>query len=234
MLEVRHVSKSFAAARAVRDISFAARPGEIVGLVGRNGAGKSTLMRLIAGVLAPDSGTIALKGAPRLGFLPEGAPLYGELSPRDALDFVLGAHGLDRAQRRQRIQKTLATLALETVAGQPCETLSKGFARRTALAMALAPEPDVLILDEPFDGFDPVQKHAASTHLKALGENRLILVSTHSLNDARRLCSRLIVIEQGRLCADAAPGALLRQSGTQSLEEAFRALLAGAGLAGAA
>ena len=225
MLDVRHVSKSFAGHTALEDVSFHAGRGEIVGLVGRNGAGKSTLMRLLAGTLLADSGAIGFAGNPRIGFLPEGAPVYGDLSPRDALVFVLGIYGFDAKVRRQRTAALLTALDLDTVAGRVVETLSKGFQRRTALAMALAAEPDVLILDEPFDGFDPIQKRSATAYLKVLAPQTLILFSTHVLDDALRLCSRLIILENGAIRADAAPRDLLNQKHAATLEDAFCAIL---------
>ncbi len=228
MLHLRHVCKAFAGQPAVRDVSLRAGRGEIVGLVGRNGAGKSTLMRLAAGTLRADSGTIRLKGQARLGFLPEGAPVYGDLSPRDALAFVLGSHGLGPRTRRNRAAELLAALELERVADRVVDTLSKGFQRRTALAMALAPQPDVLILDEPFDGLDPIQKRAAIHYLKTLAAKALIIVSTHVLQDAAGLCSRLVVMEQGALLADAPPREWLAHHGAATLEDAFCATLAGA------
>ena len=228
MLHVRHVCKSFAGRPALRNVSLAASRGEAVGLVGRNGAGKSTLMRLIAGTLNADSGSICLDGAPRLGFLPEGAPVYGELSPRDALAFVLGVHGLDARTRHARITTLLEALHLEPVADRVVDTLSKGYQRRTALAMALAPQPDVLILDEPFDGFDPIQKRAATALLNAMVPHTLLIVSTHTLDDAARLCSRLVILEQGAVLADMPPQALQAQEGANTLEDAFCARLAGA------
>ncbi|PHS29192.1 MAG: multidrug ABC transporter ATP-binding protein [Robiginitomaculum sp.] len=227
MLEVHHLEKSFADNPALRQVSFSADKGEIVALVGRNGAGKSTLMRLIAGCLMPDSGEILLSDDMRIGYLPEGAPLYDELTPRACLDFVIGAHGIKGAARRKRVKESLEKLDLTDHADQVLNTLSKGYQRRTALGMALAPEPHLLILDEPFDGFDPIQKHAAVNLLKSISPNTLILISTHSLKDAERLCSRMIVIENGRISADTSPKALLKETGTDTLDAAFRRLVGG-------
>ncbi len=227
MIEIRHIDKSFAAKRVLKGISFNARRGEIVGLVGRNGAGKSTLMRVIAGCLQPDGGSIERGGVDKIGYLPEGAPLYDELTPRAGLEFVLGAHGFGRARQRQRATEVMHLLELDSVADQVVQTLSKGFSRRAALGMALAPDPDLLILDEPFDGFDPIQKHAAANLLVTLSPQKIIIISTHSLSDAQRLCTRLIVIEEGKVCADASPEDLLKKTGGVTLDAAFRALVAG-------
>jgi ABC-2 type transport system ATP-binding protein len=227
MLVVHHLEKSFAANPALRQVSFAADKGEIVALVGRNGAGKSTLMRTIAGCLMPDSGEIRLSDDIRIGYLPEGAPLYDELPPRACLDFVIGTHGTKGKARRNRIEDILDKLDLTDHADQVLNTLSKGYQRRTALGMALAPEPHLLLLDEPFDGFDPIQKHAAVNLLTTISPHTLILISTHSLKDAERLCSRMIVIENGQVCADTSPKALLKETKTATLDEAFRVLVGG-------
>ncbi len=232
MLEISNLNKSYAGQMALENVSFEARRGEIIGLVGRNGAGKSTLMRLLAGSLPANAGVVRLEGKidypnqiRTLGYLPEGAPLYEELTPRQALAFVLGAHGFERAARRKRIDEILRQLDLGTVADKMLETLSKGYKRRTALGMALAPDPQLLLLDEPFDGFDPVQKHAAAALLRSLSTDKLVIISTHSLRDASRLCTRLIVLERGEIRADASPEVLLKQTGEKSLERAFRALV---------
>ncbi len=227
MLAICQLEKSFAGKAVLKDISFSADQGEIVGLVGRNGAGKSTLMRVIAGCLRADNGCVDRGGQSTIGYLPEGAPLYEELTPRAGIEFVLGAHGFARAAQRKRVNEILHMLELDGVAGQVVQTLSKGFARRTALGMALAPNPDILILDEPFDGFDPIQKHAAANLLKAISPKKIILLSTHSLSDAQRLCTRLIVIEDGQIRTDSPPEALLSQAGGGSLDAAFRKLVAG-------
>jgi gliding motility-associated transport system ATP-binding protein len=225
MLEIRHLQKSYSDNVALRRISFSAGRGELVALVGRNGAGKSTLMRLIAGCLQPDEGTIEFAKSPSLGYVPEGAPLYRELTPKAVLEFVLEVHGVKGKSLRDKVREIMQTLELEDVANQVLDTLSKGYQRRTALAFALAPDPQVLILDEPFDGFDPIQKEVAVALLKAISPQKLILFSTHSLSDAERLCNRLIIIEQGNIRLDAPPADVLRQTGTSTLDAAFRNLL---------
>ncbi len=225
MLDVHHLRKSFAGNTALKDVSFSARPGEIVALVGRNGAGKSTLMRIIAGCLDTDFGTITRPADSMIGYLPEGAPLYNELTPRTLFQFVLGAHGISRADIRKCADHVLQILDLDDVAHQVLGTLSKGYQRRTALGMALAPDPDILILDEPFDGFDPIQKHSAVDLLRALSPDKVILISTHSLSDAQRLANRMIVLENGEVRADATPQILLRDTKETNLDAAFRTLV---------
>ncbi len=225
MLDVRNVKKSFAGNPALRNISLHAMRGEVVALVGRNGAGKSTLMRTIAGCLPPDDGEIQFQKGTTIGYLPEGAPLYKELSPRACLKFVLSAHGIHGRAQRERITNILQSLDLEDTADLMLGTLSKGYQRRAALGMALAPDPHILILDEPFDGFDPIQKHAAVQLLKRLAAQKLILISTHTLSDAKSLCTRLVVIDHGLIRADDAPKAILKKTKSANLDSAFRKLV---------
>ncbi len=225
MLDVRNVKKSFAGNPALRNISLHAMRGEVVALVGRNGAGKSTLMRTIAGCLPPDDGEIQFQKGTTIGYLPEGAPLYKELSPRACLKFVLSAHGIHGQAQRERITDILQSLDLEDTADLVLGTLSKGYQRRAALGMALAPDPHILILDEPFDGFDPIQKHAAVQLLKRLAAQKLILISTHTLSDAKSLCTRLVVIDHGLIRADDAPKAILKKTKSANLDSAFRKLV---------
>ncbi len=225
MLEITHLEKSFAGIPVLQDLNLRAIAGEIVAVVGCNGAGKSTLMRIIANTLPPDDGEIEIAEGKKISFLPEGAPLYPEMTPRSILQFVLGAHGFSKKQSRKRTEVVLNLLALQSVAEQMIQTLSKGFQRRTALGMALAPECDILILDEPFDGFDPLQKHMAVTLLKSISPDKLILISTHSLSDASALATRMVVIEDGQIRADGTPQALLQQARCKTLDEAFRILV---------
>jgi gliding motility-associated transport system ATP-binding protein len=228
MLEVRNLKKSFAGNPALRNISLSAQRGEVVALVGRNGAGKSTLMRIIAGCLPPDDGEIQFQDGATIGYLPEGAPLYKELSPRACLKFALSAHGIHGRAQRLRITDILQSLDLEDTADLVLGTLSKGYQRRAALGMALAPDPHILILDEPFDGFDPIQKHAAVKLLKRLAAQKMILISTHTLSDAKSLCTRLVVIDHGLIRADDAPKAILKQTKSANLDSAFRKLVGNA------
>ena len=169
MIETRQLTKRYGDLTAVDNISFKVETGQVLGFLGPNGAGKSTTMKMIAGFLAPTSGTATVCGhdvseqpleAKRaLGYLPEGAPSYGEMTPREFLGFVADMRGLDGARRRQRIDDVVERLHLNAVLEQPIETLSKGFKRRVGLAQAILHDPAVLILDEPTDGLDPNQKH---------------------------------------------------------------------------
>ncbi len=222
MIEAINLRKHYGHLLAVDEISFKARPGEVLGFLGPNGAGKSSTMRMISGYLMPSSGTASIYGhdvvkeplaaKKRLGYLPEGAPLYAELSAGEFLDFVARARGIDKASRLGRINMTLDRLSLRDVANQTIGTLSKGYKRRVGLAAAILHEPSALILDEPTDGLDPNQKHEVRTLIRELAKERTVLLSTHILEEVEVLCSRVIIIAHGKILADATPAELLAKS----------------------
>jgi ABC-2 type transport system ATP-binding protein len=222
LLAIEGLSKRFGAIRAVDGIDFSVGRGEMLGFLGPNGAGKSTTMRMIAGYLPPDRGSVSVCGFDvarrplevkrRLGYLPEGAPTYGEMTPSAIMSFVADVRRFSAADKRRRIDAMIERLHLETVLHQPIETLSKGFKRRVGLALALLHEPDVLILDEPTDGLDPNQKHEVRTLLAELATDRVIIISTHILEEVEAICSRAIIIAKGRIVADAKPSELLARS----------------------
>jgi ABC-2 type transport system ATP-binding protein len=222
LLAITALTKKFGAITAVDGISFSVGRGEVLGFLGPNGAGKSTTMRMVAGYLAPTSGHAAVGGfdverAPlevkrRIGYLPEGAPAYGEMTPAGILDFSARIRGLEAPVRRGRIAAMVERLQLDAVLDQPIETLSKGFKRRVGLALALLHDPEVLILDEPTDGLDPNQKHEVRTLLADIAPEKAIVISTHILEEVDALCTRAIVIAGGRIVADARPRELLARS----------------------
>ncbi len=231
MIQTRQLSKRYGLFTAVDGIDFSVGPGEVLGFLGPNGAGKSTTMRMLAGFLAPSSGSASVCGhdvvadplAARrsLGYLPEGAPSYGEMRVRAFLAFVAAAHRLDATTRARRIDEVVGRLALESVLGQRIDTLSKGFRRRVALAAAIVHDPPVWLLDEPTDGLDPNQKHDVRRLIGDMSPGRTIVISTHILEEVQALCTRAIVIARGKLLADATPGELERRSryhGAVSLE----------------
>jgi ABC-2 type transport system ATP-binding protein len=222
MIETQHLSKRYGDFAAVDDISFSVKPGEVLGFLGPNGAGKSTSMKMIAGFLAPTSGTavvcghdvqqdpIAAKRA--IGYLPEGAPSYGEMSPLEFLHFIADVRGLDSARRKLRIDDVVGRLQLESVLGQPIDTLSKGFKRRVGLAQAILHDPQALILDEPTDGLDPNQKHEVRGLIRSMARDKIIVISTHILEEVHAVCTRAVVIARGKLLADATPAELEARS----------------------
>lgn len=232
LLAVDHLSRSFGAKAAVRDVSFVVRSGETVAFLGPNGAGKSTTLRMAAGVLEPGAGDVRIDGfsivsqriraQARLGYLAEGAPLYGELPARDFLMVLARAHGLTGAAARNAVAAASAETLIEDVMTRPIETLSKGYKRRVALAGALLHKPPVLILDEPTDGLDPNQKQAMRAMIERMRPDHAILISTHQLDEVQAMCTRAIVIAGGQVVADETPAALSAREG--GIEAAFRAL----------
>lgn len=222
MIKAESLTKHYGALRAVDAISFTVQPGEVLGFLGPNGAGKTTTMRMIAGFVQPTAGRAEICGFSietqpreakrRIGYLPEGAPSYGEMTPRSFLDFIAAIRGLEGEQRRSRLDDVIARLHLGAVLDQRIETLSKGFRRRVGLAQAIVHDPPVLILDEPTDGLDPNQKHEVRELINAMGKDKIIVISTHILEEVTAVCNRAIIISAGRIVADDTPDALVRRS----------------------
>ena len=209
ILEIETLCKRFGDLVAVDKLSFSVAKGEILGFLGPNGAGKSSTMRLIAGFLKPDAGEIRINGVSvsenptlaqrSLGYLPEGAPSYGEMTPRGFLNFIASAHGLKGTEADAKIEAAKNDAQLESVFDRRIETLSKGFKRRVGLAQAILNDPPLLVLDEPTDGLDPNQKHAVRQLVQRKAENAAVLISTHTLEEVEAMCTRVIIIDQGRL-----------------------------------
>ncbi len=249
VLDVRGLTKRFGPLTAVDNVSFAVRKGEVLGFLGPNGAGKSTTMKMITGFLSPTEGTAVVQGhdvveepiavKSRIGYLPEGAPLYGDMTARALLNFVAEVRGLSKAERKRRIEEVIEQVHLEEVIFRPVETLSKGFKRRIGLAQAILHDPDLLILDEPTDGLDPNQKHEVRTLLQNMAPNKAIVISTHILEEVDAVCSRAMIIAHGKLLADGTPEELRARSSTRpalsvrvSTEHAEKARTVLRGLAG--
>jgi ABC-2 type transport system ATP-binding protein len=222
MITTKHLSKRYGEKLAVDDLTFTVTPGEVLGFLGANGAGKSTTMRMIAGFISPSAGEVSVCGhdietAPVaakscMGYLPEGAPSYGEMTVSEFLNFVADVRGLKGERRQQRRSVVIDRLALSGVIDQVVETLSKGFRRRVGLAQALIHDPQVLILDEPTDGLDPNQKHEVRRLINELSKDKLVIVSTHILEEVHEVCTRAIIIAEGRIVADETPAALEARS----------------------
>ncbi len=234
MLSLHNVSKSFLGRSAVDDVSFDVAAGEIVAFLGPNGTGKTTTMRMIAGILEPDEGAILCGGYDvwsqrvqaqlTIGYLPEGAPLYGEMTALSYLGFMCETRAIAKANRADVIATAVHRTSLDDVLQRPIDTLSKGFRRRVALAGAILHDPPILILDEPTDGLDPNQKRSARALIKALSPGRAILISTHILEEVSAVCTRAIVVARGRVIADQTPEELLLASPSGQLEDAFARL----------
>ena len=222
LIEIQSLTKRFGTLLAVDNVSFEIHRGEILGFLGPNGAGKSTTMKLVTGYLRPTAGTVRVCGfdvqaSPlevkrRIGYLPEGAPLYGEMTPTRFLEFAARIRRLDGKRRQVATDRMVDRLQLKDVLNQPIHTLSKGFKRRVGLAQALLLDPDVLILDEPTDGLDPNQKHEVRTILREIADRKAVIISTHILEEVEAVCTRAIVIAKGRVVADQRPDELAAQS----------------------
>jgi ABC-2 type transport system ATP-binding protein len=236
MIKTQNLVKNFDGIQAVDDLSFSVEPGEVLGFLGPNGAGKSTTMRMIAGFITPTSGSASICGhdvvqepiAARsaLGYLPEGAPLYGEMTVGDFLGFVADLRGLEGTLRKTRLDYVIGRLQLEGVFAQTIDTLSKGFRRRVGLAQAIVHDPQVLILDEPTDGLDPLQKHEVRTLIGEIAKEKTIVISTHILEEVDAVCTRAVIIARGKIVADDTPAALRARTPSGRLDDVFREVAA--------
>jgi ABC-2 type transport system ATP-binding protein len=226
MIEVQDLTKHFGAVQALRGVSFAVPHGQVVGLLGPNGAGKTTAMRIITGYLAPTAGAALIDGqdvveAPiscrrRVGYLPEGNPLYTDLRVVEALDFTARMHEIPGSKRRSAVKESIRTAGLLGRERSLIGTLSKGYRQRVGLAQALLHEPDVLILDEPTSGLDPNQQEDMRGLIRRLGEEHTVILSTHILPEVEATCGRVMIIDKGRLAADGTVAEIRRQAGSQS------------------
>jgi gliding motility-associated transport system ATP-binding protein len=236
MIEIQGLTKYYGQHKVVDGLTFNCGEGEVLGFLGPNGAGKSTTMKMVTGFVAPSSGTARVCGhdiltdvlaAKRcIGYLPEGAPLYAEMTPARFLDFVANVRGLSGPRRKERLDTVIELLHLGPVLDQTTDTLSKGFKRRVGLAQAILHDPDVLILDEPTDGLDPNQKHEVRELIRSMSAEKLIIISTHILEEVEAVCSRAMIIADGRLLADDTPAALAAQ-GDGDLDRVFRRVTQG-------
>jgi ABC-2 type transport system ATP-binding protein len=230
LVEARDLVKRFGSLTAVDGISLKVDRGEVVGFLGPNGAGKSTAMKIISGFLEPTSGqawidghnshTDPIEARRRLGYLPEGAPAYSDMSVAAFLTFVAGMHGMTNAQTNERLAELVERVDLAGVWNQRIDALSKGFKRRVGIAQALVHDPDALILDEPTDGLDPIQKYEMRDLIRTIAPQKAIIISTHILEEVEAVCTRAIIIAKGRMLADATPAELLARApvnGTLSL-----------------
>ena len=233
MLEVKNLKKNFGDFTAVKGVSFSVAEGEVLGFLGPNGAGKSTTMRMITGFLPPTEGTavicghditsdpIAAKAA--LGYLPESAPSYKQMTVRDYLKFIAEVRGL--ADVKKAVANVIVKAKLEGVAGQTIETLSKGYRQRTAFAAAIIHDPKVLIMDEPTDGLDPNQKFTVREMIKDMAaQGKAIIISTHILEEVDAVCSKVVVIADGEKKFDGTPAELKAKDPSGKLDVVFRNL----------
>ncbi len=222
MIEIKQLVKRFGPFTAVDGVSFGVQKGEVVGFLGPNGAGKSTTMKMVTGYLTPTSGTASVAGhdvtrepqavKETIGYLPEGAPAYPDMTPEGFLNFVAAVRGLNGKARKDRIAEVVRRVHLEGVMRQSIETLSKGYKRRVGLAQAILHDPDVLIMDEPTDGLDPNQKHEVRTLIRDMAARKAIVLSTHILEEVEAVCTRAVVISRGKVIFDGTPGDFQQRS----------------------
>ena len=215
MITIEGLTKRFGSLTAVDNISLTVERGEVLGFLGPNGAGKSTTMKMLTGYLPITSGRAsvcgfdvvsdAIKARENIGYLPEGSPLYGDMSCLLFLNFVAEIRGYRGAQVKDKVNLAIERLELQSVINKPIETLSKGFKRRLGLAQSILHDPDVLILDEPTDGLDPNQKHQVRGLIKDMASDKAIIISTHLLEEVAAVCSRAIIISEGKIVFDGTP-----------------------------
>lgn len=246
MIEVSQLTKSYGSVEALRGVDFSIKPGEIVGLLGPNGAGKTTIIKILTGYLQPDSGTARVDGLDvltqreavqaRIGYLPENAPLYPELSVQAYLQMIADLRQIPLDEQRSRIVEAIRAVHLENYRARPIGTLSKGYRQRVGLAQAILHRPRLLILDEPTVGLDPTQIVEIRSLIKRLAQHSTILFSTHILSEVEALCDRAIILINGKIRADArlselAQSSTLTISFQQFEDSAAKAVRALAGVA---
>jgi len=222
MIKIESLKRHFGNFTAVDGISFTVSPGEVLGFLGPNGAGKSTTMKIVTGFLEASSGSVSVMGFdvsknPKavqalIGYLPEGAPSYGDMTVRSFLEFIGRARGYRGEALKQRVANVVNKVELGRVMDQSIETLSKGFRRRVGLAQAIIHDPKVLILDEPTDGLDPNQKHQVRELIRNLSKDKIVVISTHILEEVSAVCSRALILSAGKVVFDGTPDALARLS----------------------
>lgn len=222
MIKVENLIKNFGPKIAVNDVSFSVERGEVLGFLGPNGAGKSTTMRMVTGFIPPTAGRISVGGhdiltnpipAKRLiGYLPENAPSYTDMTVQGFLRFTAEMRGITGDARKRAVNRAVELCMLENVLYQTIDTLSKGYRHRTCLAQSIIHDPDILIMDEPTDGLDPNQKHEVRNLIKRMGTSKAVIFSTHILEEVDAACSRVIIIDRGRIVANGTPDELRRRS----------------------
>jgi ABC-2 type transport system ATP-binding protein len=239
-IEANQLVKDFGPFRAVDGVTFTVARGEVLGFLGPNGAGKSTTMKMLTGFLTPTSGQASIGGhlvsrdplaAKRhLGYLPERGPLYGEMTSLELLRFVGHARGLGGRPLNEAIERAITLCRIEEIRHRLLSTLSKGYRQRVGLAQALLHDPPCLILDEPTDGLDPNQKDVVRALIREMGKDKAIILSTHILEEVEALCTRIVIIDRGRIRLDDTPDGIKAGGGPGTLRdrlaEVFRSLTA--------
>ena len=229
-IQAINLSKTYPNKSALVDFSFTATDGELIGILGANGAGKSTLIKLLAGVLMPDTGDAILNGhsirnerrkaQAKVGYLPEATGGFDDITVNEFLSFSANAHGIFGSTMRASIARICDELGLGAVKYQKLSDLSKGWRQRAWLGQSLVHNPEILFLDEPTDGFDPIQKIAIRNHIKTLAKGKIIMMSTHILEEAEAICDRVLIMNSGRLVKDGSTSSFVDKKGR--LEKTIR------------
>ena len=215
MIEVENLTKKFAGTTAVKDISFNVAEGEVLGFLGPNGAGKTTTMRILSGYLPPTAGRVVVDGCPifknpdqvrrSIGYLPENSPLYSDMRVNEYLRYRAGLKGVPSKSVRGRVEEVKEMCGLEDSGRRLIKQLSKGYRQRVGLADALVHDPKLLILDEPTIGLDPNQNRQVRSMINDLAKKHTVLISTHILSEAEMVCSRVLIINDGKIVAQDTP-----------------------------
>lgn len=229
-VKVKNLCKNYGEIQASNNLNFEAHQGDIIALLGPNGAGKSTLMNMIAGYLAPSSGTIEILGKDiaqfplfakeNIGFLPEGSPLYADLSVYRFLCYMAELRGL----KKDAVDKAAQIANITGVLKQKIDTLSKGYQRRVGFAQSILSNPPILLLDEPTDGLDPNQKDYIRSLIRQMAQDKTIIISTHLLEEAEMVCNRIFVLDGGEIKAQGSLKDVLKLTSSKNIAEAFKKL----------
>ena len=232
MIKITNLTKKFDDFVAVDNLTMNVNKGEVLGFLGPNGAGKSTTMKMITGFIKPSSGKIEVNNMDveenpieckrLIGYLPEGAPLYGDMTPKNLLKFVSSIRQMSQKQFKSAFDDIVVQTQITEVINQPIETLSKGYKRRVGLAQALIHDPEILILDEPTDGLDPNQKHHIRNLINEMGKEKAIIISTHILEEVDSVCTRACIIAKGKKIIDKKPSELKKLFKNNDLDSIFR------------
>ncbi|MBM4318490.1 MAG: ATP-binding cassette domain-containing protein [Deltaproteobacteria bacterium] len=227
MISVQDISKSYGSIKALDRVSFEVPPGQILGFLGPNGAGKTTMMKVLTTFISPTSGTASVAGFDvlehslevrrRIGYLPEQCPIYDDMSVYEYLEYVAQARDIPAGEQIPRLRDTMSLCGLSERVDQLIGTLSKGYRQRVGLAQAMIHEPDLLILDEPTSGLDPNQIVEVREVIKRIGQEKTVILSTHILSEVQATCSRVLIVNHGRLVADGSPEDLVRQMGSNAI-----------------
>ncbi len=222
MIEVKNLTKSYYSHRAINNLSFDVNKGEIIGFLGPNGAGKTTTMRILTCYMPPTSGTVTIDGLDvethslrvrkKIGYLPESVPLYPDMSAFEYLNFIAEIRHIKKNERTERIKDVVSKCGLKKVIRKDINELSKGYKQRLCFAQSIIHNPDILILDEPTSGLDPNQIVEIRELIKSLGKEKTVILSTHILSEVQATCSRVLIINEGKIIADGTPAELQKRA----------------------